>query len=224
MRRWKKQIAIFLVAAWMVTAIPDILGITVSAAETAWNILSEKDLVIDEVYNLDDGVLIGRKDGKISTLDKNLQLISKTAYDQIENHAFGGLLVSRKCDDKSEYAILDNKTGQIQSVIGTYDKASPFFAANSGERYFHVSGQGEETWGVVNEKGNLLIPMEHSTIFLLANKDQYYFICSKKQDGVEKKAVYDLNQRKYITDYGYVDVGETEGGSNVLFATKENDE
>lgn len=119
----KKQMAILLTLALIITTVPNIFDATIAVAKEAWKILSEKDLVIDEVYNINDDIMIGRKDGKISFLDKNLQLINQTEYDQIEDSLHSEWLVSRLVDEKSEFAILD-QTGEVKKVLGIYDMLS----------------------------------------------------------------------------------------------------
>lgn len=116
----KKQIAMLLVLALIITTVPNIFDTTTAVAKEAWKILSEKDLVIDEVYNINDDIMMGRKDGKISFLDENLQLTNQTEYDQIEMRLGKEWLVSRLIDEKSEFAILD-QTGEVKKVLGIYD-------------------------------------------------------------------------------------------------------
>lgn len=129
MKTKNKHIAILLVLALIITIVPNIFGATMATAKEAWKILSEKDLVIDEVYNINDDIMIGRKDGKISFLDENLQLINQTEYDQIEKSLGNEWLVSRLIDEKSEYAILD-QTGEVKKVLGIYDAVSKSYAMN----------------------------------------------------------------------------------------------
>ncbi len=146
----KKQIAILLVLALIITTVPNIFDTTIAVAKEAWKILSEKDLVIDEVYNIKDDIMMGRKDGKISFLDENLQLISQTEYDQIEQRMGTEWLVSRLIDEKSEFAILD-QTGKVKKVLGIYDMVSRCSSMNEKVYFFATRENGQHGF-LSNEK------------------------------------------------------------------------
>ena len=138
----KKQIAILLVLALIITTVPNIFDASIAVAKEAWKILSEKDLVIDEVYNIDDDIMIGRKDEKISFLDENLQLINQTEYDQIEKRLGKEWLVSRLIDGKSEFAILD-QTGEVKKVLGIYDRVSKCYSMDEKVYLFATRENGQ---------------------------------------------------------------------------------
>lgn len=146
----KKRIAILLVLALIITTVPNIFDASIAVAKEAWKILSEKDLVIDEVYNINDDIMIGRKDGKISFLDENLQLTNQTEYDQIEMRLGTEWLVSRLIDEKSEFAILD-QTGEVKKVLGIYDMVSKPYSID-GKAYLFAKRENGQYGFLSDEK------------------------------------------------------------------------
>ncbi len=129
-RKNKKILAVIMAAALFLTSVPELFEKKASAAETAWKVLEEEDLPVDELYgwypdsdSFQGNLMIGRKDGKLALLDGNMKLVKKTEYDQIEDYLYSydlEFLVSRPMDRGSEFATMD-RTGKI-TVHGTYKK------------------------------------------------------------------------------------------------------
>lgn len=126
----KKILAVIMAATLFLAGMPELFEKKASAAETAWKVLGEEDLPVDELYgwypNSDSSqgnLMIGRKDGKLALLDGSMKLLKKTEYDQIEDYLYSydlEFLVSRPMDRGSEFATMD-RTGKI-TVHGTYKK------------------------------------------------------------------------------------------------------
>lgn len=86
----KKILAVIMAATLFLTSMPELFEKKASAAETAWKVLGEEDLPVDELYgwypDSDSSLMIGRKDGKLALLDGSMKLLKKTEYDQIEDY------------------------------------------------------------------------------------------------------------------------------------------
>ncbi len=89
----KKILAVIMAATLFLTSMPELFEKKASAAETAWKVLGEEDLPVDELYgwypdsdSSQGNLMIGRKDGKLALLDGSMKLLKKTEYDQIEDY------------------------------------------------------------------------------------------------------------------------------------------
>lgn len=137
----EKIIALGLAAVLTMTAIPNLSETVAYAADTAWSVLSEKDIVLDDIYNLENNIVIGRKDGKIATLDDKLNLIQQSEYDQIDLYAKDGYLVSKKTDTQTDYGVLNTETGKITPLFsGDFDNVEMFY---NGEYCYKVKKENK---------------------------------------------------------------------------------
>lgn len=138
----EKIIALGLAAVLTMTAIPNLSETVAYAADTAWSVLSEKDIVLDDIYNLENNIVIGRKDGKIATLDDKLNLIQQSEYDQIEDlYAKAGYLVSKKTGTQTDYGVLNTETGKITPLFsGDFDNVEMFY---NGEYCYKVKKENK---------------------------------------------------------------------------------
>ena len=178
----KRMVSVLLVSALVLTGVPNIAELTVYAAETTWKVLSEKDIVFDDIYDLEDNVLIGRKSGKIATLDDKLKQIAQSKYDQIETRAKDGYLVSKKNGNETEYAVLSTTTGKITPFItGDYDGIEPFYCGNG--KYYYKVKKGMK-YGLLNwETGAKEIPVDYTKIMRLYDDSETGTIFAEKEDG-----------------------------------------
>ena len=180
MVKMKKMIALGLAAVLTITTIPNLSETVAYAADTAWSVLSEEDIVLDDIYDFEDEVLIGRKDGMIATLDDKLNLIQQSEYDQIDTYAKEGYLVSKKTDKQKEYAVLNTETGKITSFFsGNYDSIELLYG---GEYYYKV--KQEKNYGLINwETGKIVVPICYAGIDRLKDDSDTGAVFATKENG-----------------------------------------
>lgn len=178
----KRMVAVLLVSALVLTSVPNVAELTAYAAENTWKVLSEKDIVFDDIYDLEDNVLIGRKSGKITTLDNKLEQIDQGEYDQIETRAKDGYLLSKKNGNETGYAVLDTLTGKISPfVTGNYDSIEPFYCGN--DKYCYKVKKGMK-YGILNwETGEKEISVNYTKIARLYDDSETGTIFAEKEDG-----------------------------------------
>ena len=181
MVKMKKIIALGLAAVLTMTAIPNLSETVAYAADTAWSVLSEKDIVLDDIYNLENNIVIGRKDGKIATLDDKLNLIQQSEYDQIEDlYAKAGYLVSKKTGTQTDYGVLNTETGKITPLFsGDFDNVEMFYS----HEYCYKVKKGNKFGLISWETGKTMVPLCYVSIDSLRDESNTGAVFAAKDDG-----------------------------------------
>ncbi|MCI8700512.1 MAG: WG repeat-containing protein [Clostridia bacterium] len=109
--------------------------------------------------------------------DEKEKIYTFTGYKKIGEFKNGLAIASKEIDKERQYAIIDKNEKQIVK-FGTYD----YIKTTDNDKYYEV--KKDSLNGIIDEKGNIIIPLEYDQIstynnlgiFYVEKDDKYYYL------------------------------------------------